>query len=203
MTMMDELGLCFSTAPVTTDSVRKGFLRMALAGVIVVGLVACGSSADDSGSSDDHLESAPGVEAAPHAPAVGSPERTAFMDGVRKVFDERIRSTAAAEGRKDVEFAVYQGADAFCVGSRNGVTWGFVAATAQDPSTHAPFDFSHAPPDIQASVKDEQGHPNPRRAAREGLPRARRRDGHLDEAGCEPQLHRDVPLRRPSDRQLR
>jgi hypothetical protein len=160
-TIMNALGLCFAAIRLETSLV-KGFLRrMALSGAILAGVAGCGSAADDSASSDQHLQSAAGSSATPHTPAVGSAERTAFMDGVRKVFDARIRSTATAQGRPDVEFAVHSGAGSFLVGSRDGVNWGFLAATAQDPATHAPFDFSHAPPDIQELVRDEDGHPNP------------------------------------------
>jgi hypothetical protein len=130
-----------------------------LVGIVGLGLVGCSTPPDES-SADSNLTSAVPDNFNPHTPAVGSAERTAFMDGVRQEFDLRIQSTALAEGRKDVEFVVEPGPDAFRIGGRDGQMWGYLAATVQDPVTHKPFDYSHAPKEVQLAVQDEDGNPN-------------------------------------------
>jgi hypothetical protein len=128
-------------------------MMRALGTVLLAGLVACsaGGGDEDVASGEGAATAAAGV----HTPAPGSPERTAFFEGVRREFDRRVQSNPAP-GTKDVEFDV-SGDGILRLASRDGVMWGFMAGKAVKPGTRDAFDFSHAPESVKAEAEDEDG----------------------------------------------
>lgn len=128
-------------------------IKRVLVGLVAVSAIACSA---ESGEDVANSEGAATTGAGVHTPAPGTPERTAFFEGVRKEFDRRVKSNPAP-GTKDVEFDV-SGDGILRLASRDGVMWGFMAGKAVKPGTREAFDYSHAPDEVKLEAQDEEGH---------------------------------------------